>query len=507
MTRAISMTKRTFIKAAGAGALASVLPTWRRAEAATNGYDLIVIGGGNAGMPAAIFAAERGAKVLVIEKSPVLGGTLDRSGGQMAASGTVWQKAKGIQDSPDAHFADNMRINNWTADPVLTRLWVDNGGDSLNWLAANGFKVADEHPVLGGGHEYFTTPRYQWGKDSGKSIFQTMEPLFKKAVESGKVTVMMNTGAVDLIQDKSGAVVGVVAENDSGALKDYMGKHIILACGGCAANPRMWEDLHGNQLTALLANPFSQGMGLTLGQAAGGYLRGGEKVLPSFSSILADDSYPSATDASYTVRPDFRQPWEIYVNSRGERFMREDHPSVDYREHALKRQPGERCWVIANEEILDKAPPAVAKWDKAKFMGNFNNHPMMTKADTLDALAIKTGISARGLETSVAGYNAALKEGATDQFGRVHRPMSIGKGPYYAIRLTGTYLISFAGLAIDGQLRVIRPDGSPVPNLYAAGEVIGAGATSGNAYTNGSMVTTALTFGRLLGQRMLKFSA
>src|SRR5205823_3648292 len=120
-------------------AASSVLPVWRRAEAA-NSYDLIVIGAGTAGMPAAIFAAERGAKVLVIERSPVLGGTLDRSGGQMSASRTVFQKAKGIEDSPDAHFADNMRINNYTADPLLTRLFVDNAGDSINWLAANGFK-------------------------------------------------------------------------------------------------------------------------------------------------------------------------------------------------------------------------------------------------------------------------------------------------------------------------------------------------------------------------------
>jgi predicted oxidoreductase len=84
--------------------------------------------------------------------------------------------------------------------------------------------------------------------------------------------------------------------------------------------------------------------------------------------------------------------------------------------------------------------------------------------------------------------------------------MQLTKGPYYAVRLTATQLKSFAGLAIDGNLRVIRPDGSPVPNLYAAGEVIGGGATGGAAYTNGSMVTPALTFGRLVGQRFMKLA-
>ena len=73
--------------------------------------------------------------------------------------------------------------------------------------------------------------------------------------------------------------------------------------------------------------------------------------------------------------------------------------------------------------------------------------------------------------------------------------------------MTGWTVITFAGLAVDGTLRVIRSDGSPIPNLFAAGEAIGGGATSGNAYTNGAMVTPALTFGRLLGQKMLKWKA
>ena len=502
-----SITKRTFMKAAGAGVLTSVLPTWRRAEAATAAYDFIVVGAGTAGMPAAIFAAERGAKVLVIEKSPVTGGTLDRSGGQMAASRTVYQKAKGIEDSPDAHFADNMRINNWTADPVITRLFVDNAGDSLNWLASNGFKVADEHPVLGGGHEFFTTPRYQWGKESGKSIYFTMKPLFEKAVASGKVTLLLNTGVIDLVQDKGGAVVGVTAEDESGKVTDYMGKNVLLSCGGCAANPRMYYDLHNVPLTAAIAYPFSQGMGLMLGQAAGGYIRGGEKYLGSFGALVSDDNYPAVNEAGFVHNPAVRQPWEIYVNSRGERFMREDHPSVDYREHSLLRQPGQRLWVVADQEMVDKAPQWFAKYNKEQFLSKFGTHPMFAKADSLHGLAVKAGINPAGLAKSAALYNGALAEGATDSFGRMHRPVGLKKGPYYAVRLTNSQLLSFAGLAIDGGLRVIRPDGTPIPGLYAAGEVIGAGATSGNAYTNGSMVTPALTFGRLLGQRILKFSA
>ena len=77
-------------------------------------------------MPLAHFASERGARVLLIDAAPILGGTMDRSTGQVAAAGTVWQKEQGIEDSPDAHYDDVMRINRNTSDPLLTRLLVDN---------------------------------------------------------------------------------------------------------------------------------------------------------------------------------------------------------------------------------------------------------------------------------------------------------------------------------------------------------------------------------------------
>ncbi len=502
----ITINKRTLLKGIAGAAATSVLPVWRRAEAAAM-YDVIVIGAGTAGMPTAIFAAERGAKVLVIDKAPITGGTLDRSTGQMAASGTVWQKAKGIVDSPDAHYEDNMRINNGTADPVLTRLFVDNAGDSLNWLAANGFKVRDGQPVKGGGHEPFTVERYQWGMEGGKSIYKVMDPLFTAAVKKGNITLALSTGAVDLVQDNKGAVVGVTCESDVGVKQDFMGRNVVITAGGCASNPRMFEDLNGAKLNCEIAYPYSQGQGILLGLGAGGYVRGGEKYNPLFGTLLSDDNFPSPQDSGFISDPERRQPWEVYVNARGERFVREDDTSVDRREHALARQPGHRMWIVSDQEIMDKAPMYLTSWKKDKFMAAFGTHPMLAKADSIEALGVKAGVNPHGLVQSVAAYNAAIATGATDPLGRTHRPLQVSKGPFYAVRMTGWTVIGFAGLAIDGALRVIREDGTPIPNLYAAGEVIGAGATSGNAYTNGALVTPSLTFGRLLGQKMLKWKA
>ena len=497
------VSKRTFLKGGGAVLALSSLSWGLREAIAQEQYDLIVIGGGTAGMPAAIFAAGRGARVLIIEKAPQLGGTLFLSGGQMAGAGTVFQAAKGIEDSPDAHYDDIMRINKSSSDRVLTRLWADNGADSLNWLAANGFTVGADHPVRGAGHDFYRTARYVWGPANGLSILKVIEPLLAAQVAAKRITVLLNTAAVDLIKNESGAVLGVVAEDDNGKRSDFRGSSVVIASGGCAANPGMFEDLHGVPLYSRVAYPFSQGAGLVLGLGAGGYLRGAEKYVGLFGGILRDDQYPSPLTTSLAVDPRTRPAWEIFVNARGERFLREDHPSPDHREHALDRQPGRRFWAVFDQAIFDQAPPVIPAWPREKFADAFNEHPMFTRAPTLSELGVKAGIHPRMLEESVAEYNAAIKKGVPDHLGRSHRPLPINDPPFYAIRAQGWTLISFAGLAVDGDLRVIRSDGPPVPNLYAAGEVIGAGATSGNAYTNGSMVTPAITFGRLLGQRII----
>ncbi|MEQ8509170.1 MAG: FAD-dependent oxidoreductase [Rhodospirillaceae bacterium] len=498
------ISKRHLLLGATAGLAASVLPAWRRAEAADH-YGLIVIGGGTAGMPAAIFAAARGARVLVIDKAPILGGTLDRSNGQIAAAGTVFQEAKGIQDSPDEHYADNMRINRNTADPVLTRLFVDNAGESVNWLAKNGYRVMEDHPTTGGGHEPFSKARYMWGAEEGVSIFNAMKPALLKGVESGRIDLRMSTGAVDLIQDAMGAVLGVVTEDETGKLQDHYGQHVLISSGGFAANPRMFQDMHGVPLTRDIAYPYSQGQGILLGQSAGGYVRGQDKFASIFGGLMADNIYPTQFEAYFSGNPARRPPREIYVNVHGDRFVREDYPGLDYREQALGKQPGLRMWVIADHEMMTTSTPFVGRWTLDQMMEGFDTHPMFFKADSIDALGVKAGVNPQGLRKSVDQFNAAIENGAPDPFGRVHRPSKISKGPFYAVIMTGWTVVSSAGLTVDGRLRVMRPDGTPVPNLYAAGEVLGAGVTSGQAFTNGSLVTPAITFGRLLGQKFLNF--
>jgi fumarate reductase flavoprotein subunit len=501
---------------AGAAAMAGVLPapaattavqTRDRRAAQKEAWDLVVVGAGTAGLPAAIFAAEAGARVLVIEKSAVIGGTLDRSTGQIAASRTVFQQAAGIEDSPDAHFADHMRINGWTSDPALTRLFVEEAPAAVNWLAVNGFTVVPGDPVTAKGHEPFLVRRYQQGKDGGRAILAALQRPFDAAVASGKVRLKLETSALELIQDAGGAVRGVLTESAAAAAavrEEHFGRRVLIATGGCAANPRLFEDLHGAPLTTEVARPTSQGQGLLLALGAGGVLRGGDKYLPLYGTLLESDNFPSPADGSFVHDTARRQPWEIHVNARGERFVREDHPNFEHREQALARQGGMRFWVVLDSRILREAPPFLRPWDAAKIGAAIDaGHPMFARSGDLATLALKAGVDPRGLARSVAAYNAALAAGTTDPFGREHRPRPIAEPPFLAVRITGWTVMSFAGIAVDGGLRVVRADGTAIPNLYAAGEALGAGATSGRAYTNGAMVTPALAFGRWLGRRAL----
>jgi fumarate reductase flavoprotein subunit len=495
-----NLNRRTLLTTAAALSLTRADTT--RADPSQH-YDVIVVGGGTAGIPCALFAAQGGARVLLIEKSPALGGTLFWSTGQIAGSGTVFQQRLGITDNPDAHFDDCMRINENTADPALTRLTVDHAGNTINWLAEHGFEVMEGHPVTGIGHDHFTTRRYQQGIKSGLSILDAFLPSLEARIAQQQVTLQTGTAVKGLIQERSGKIVGVTATGPSGT-HDYRGSHVVLASGGCAANPRLFEDLHGVPLYAKTAYPTSQGDGLILGMSAGAAIVGGEKYA-SLPGLVPDTwQTPSQMHAWAPLHPLVRQPWEILVNARGERFVREDHPSVHQIERGIYRQPGHRHWAVFDADMLEKSEPIIPDWSRDRLAAEHQTHPMFSRAMSLKELAFRAGINAATLQQSIDDYNQRLLKGEPDRFGRLHRPVAIDTPPFYAIAMQGWTLVSFAGLSVNAQLQVLDTQQKPISNLYAIGEVIGAGATSGAAYTNGMLVTPAITFGRLLGSALAK---
>ena len=497
----LNINKRELLAGAGAAAALALMP--RISRAASETWDLIVVGGGSAGLPCAIFAAQQGARVLVVDRAHRLGGTLDRSFGQMAAAGTRLQAEQEIEDSPEAHFDDIMRISKGKVDTELIGVFVNEAAKTLDWLSDHGFTPLDGHPVKTGGHEPYMTRRYQWAEQNGVAILKVLLPQVLDLAKQGSIEFLIRTDALELIQDDAGAVRGVMVRDAMGRKLDLLGKKVALTTGGCGANPRMFEELHGVPLYGQLAYPFNLGGGLEMGVAAGGTLRGAELFQTFFGMVLNDFNVPS-TPAPIPVRttPESRMPWEVYVNTAGQRFVREDHPSVDAREHALLGQQDHRYWIVFDQAIMEAAPSVVMNWDRARLDLAFDKYHFFSRGESLAELAYWAGIDGDGLAASLERYNAAQAGGQDSDFGREHMPLPVGKPPYYAIRMQGTQLLSFAGLNVNTNLEVLNGNGDPIPNLYAAGEVLGAGATTGFGIVNGMLLTPALVFGRMIGERV-----
>jgi len=470
------------------------------AEAKQRGWDYVIVGAGTAGLPAAIFASRRGARVLLIDAAPEVGGTLHIAFGQISAAGTHLQAEKGIADSVEQHFDDVMRLSYGLADPELVRLAVEQAPATVNWLLDAGLHALPDQPETGAypGRPGYSVPRYLWGKDKGLSILEVVRRELEPEVASGRVTIRVNTRATELLTRGSHHVVGVRAIGADGLSEEYYGRHVLLTTGGYSMNPVLFKELLGVSPYTDGSYPFSQGDGLGLGTREGAVLRGRELHRAGGGSILSGFEFPAKREGRFDTSPDSRPPWEIWVNARGERFIREDEPTIYEREYAVVRQPEYRFVVIFDEAIFRAASPGVVGWTREKMEAYFNAHPMFARADSIEKLADLARVDARGLEQSVAAYNAAVASGS-DPLGRIYLPRPISAPPFYAITLLGHSATSSIGLTVDRNLRVTDAKGKPIEGLYAAGEVLGSGVFLGRAFVPGMLLTPAMSLGRMLG--------
>jgi fumarate reductase flavoprotein subunit len=156
--------------------------------------------------------------------------------------------------------------------------------------------------------------------------------------------------------------------------------------------------------------------------------------------------------------------------------------------------------------MLANSEPIIPDWSRDRLATEYQTHPMFSRAMSLEELAFRAGINPTSLRQNIADYNRRLQGAQPDRFGRTYRPAEIATPPFYAIAMQGWTLVSFAGLSVNTKFQVLNPQREAISNLYAIGEVIGAAATSGAAYTNGMLVTPAITFGRLLGSALAKTS-
>jgi fumarate reductase flavoprotein subunit len=462
--------------------------------------DVVIVGAGTTGLPAAILASKRGARVCVIEVSDRIGGTLHFSAGSMSAAGTSLQRKKGIDDNPDRHFKESLRINHGTGNHKMLRLWQDNSAATYEWLVGIGMSYPDTQPTAVAGHEPYDVPRICTPPNQGVGYFDVLKPAFEAEVAKGNVELRLGTEMIDLVHDAAG-VRGVRVRGRDGKTEDILGRNTVLTSGGYAYNEAMWREFHGRP-RRVYCSPTSMGAGITVARKLGARIDGAENLITTFGGTV-DIDQPDKYWIHTKSMPIMRSTWEICLNKAGRRFMAEDHTSPDWRERAIMAQDDWHCWFVYDQAIVDRAPPLFL-WPQEKVERAFLTHPDYRKADSLHDLAALTGMDAGTLKDEVARYNAGQAVGS-DAFGRKFMPSAIGKAPFYAVKHYGISVVGFGGIVTDTELRVLDGAGRPIPNLYAGGELLGMGLW-GNAYLGGSSVGGCLTMGRLLGERILRWA-
>lgn len=458
----------------------------------------VIVGAGNAGLAAAARFAHHDIPVILLEKQDHIGGQLLLSGGAFSAAGTRRQKERGIQDHPDLHAEEVLRIAHGRATTDLVHLATTHAATAVDWLDDLGFRFAEETPAIVLGHEPYAVPRTYWGAHESNGARAILEAL-RPSIERGTVDVRTGHRMVGLQLDDAGAVTGVRAMTSDGEVL-IPTDMLIIATGGYAGSRELLAALQpGREMALLGCLPHATGDALVVLEPHGIEMVGAEYFLPSMGMIENPDAPGVALrldDARVIVDANARRPYEIWVNERGERFVNESTPSPDERERALLQQPELAFWSIWTEAALVAAPiaPIGPGWDAERVRTAVGTAKWLHRADTLEALSRITGLPLAQLQRTIAEYNSD----EVDRFGR-DRPMALTDGPFYAVRSVGAMLLSRGGPRVDHLLRpLVSDDRTPLGGVHLIGEVLGMSQFSGDAFAGGMSVGPALAFGTLL---------
>lgn len=449
-------------------------------------YDVLVIGGGNAALCAAIAARRAGRSVLVLEGAPKFyrGGNTRHTRNMRCAHDTATGTLTGPY-SEDEFFDDLLRVTKGNTDEPLARMMIRESKEMLHWIVEQGVRF---QPSLGGTLSLGRTNSFFLGGGRAmlNALYQTAETLGVDILYDAEVTALdIEDGT--FLSAKVGGKVN--AEVRAGAL--------VAAAGGFEANidwlKEGWGEIAGNFL--IRGTRYNRGSILRMLMDAGVQTIGDSTQCHA----VAIDARAPKFDGGIITRLDC-VVFGIVVNNGCERFYDEGEDIWPKRYaiwgRLVARQPDQIAYIVFDAPALTMFMPSL--------------FPPIS-APSIRELAGKLGLDPEKLETTVSTYNAAVKPGTFDHTilddcrtegltpPKSHWARRIETAPFYAFPVRPGITFTYLGTKVDHQARVLMQDGKPTSNIFAAGEIM-AGNVLGEGYAAGIGMTIGSVFGRIAGR-------
>ncbi len=437
--------------------------------------DLLVIGAGACGLAGAIAAHDEGISVAIVEKRDRPGGNSSLSTGSIPGAGSKYQRAAGIEDSPERMLADLIAVSGHHDADDLTQLMAERSAPLCEWLIDGlgaRMELITAYKHVGHTVERLHAPRSRRGQD-------LVDDLLGFVSDRGIPLAVGNP--VDSLIVEDGAVGGAVIAGEP-----VTAGKVLLATNGFAANREMVREF----CPEIAGADYFGALGST-GEA----MRWGRKLGAALGNMAAYQgyaavAYPQGQLLSWTTI----EKGGILVGADGRRFGNEDAGYSGFAPDVMAQ--GAFAYAVYDQRIHEIAALEEEYAEMAR-MG------AVRWADTPVALAEAGGVDPVGLAEAVETYNAAARGAVADPFGRVSFALAPLQPPLGILTVKPGLFHTQGGLLVDGHARVRRECGGVIPNLFAGGgAAVGISGRSGaGGYASGNGLLTALALGRIAGLR------
>ena len=445
--------------------------------------DVVVIGAGGAGVAAAVEACDAGAKVVLLEQMPAIGGTTATSQGLVGGYESKFTKEMDVHYTFEEMYANLMSNASYRLDPTLTGITIEKSGETIDWMAErlgmNFYQVTVGYGPLTMMH---------WIENAGVGMKTAME----QTLAGTSVELMLETRATELLMNEDGSVKGVKATRGADTVLVYADS-VVIATGGYANNPELTARLDPEKAgTYGIGFPGSTGDGLIMASNVGAALThtGDMMCVLKDYEIMSEHNGTSATAnvSSFISRDN-----TVLLGASGKRFVNEK--DIGYMTQKLNSPVFDQMhkdgtgyvWAISDKASLE------AKGVKRGLDMEF------ITADTFEELAAKMGLDEAAVVETLTNYNTYCETGHDPEFGRLL--LAKLEAPYCAVKVVPCEIITYGGIARNEQAEVIRADGTVIPGLYTAGE-----ASANSAYM-GFTLTNAYGWGRIAGAGAAAYAA